>query len=116
MSKKKKVFHYTKEDDHYFPKAIYDSIVDAARESNFERTTLSYHLNRYGYCEFILGNDKELHVLSLRSLIVPDSIEPIKVIIESDTDEELHESLLKVPSKPTKTNLLTKVKRLLSFW
>lgn len=115
MSKKKKVFHYTKEDDHYFPKAIYDSIVDAARESNFERTTLSYHLNRYGYCEFILGNDKELHVLSLRSLIVPDSIDPIKAVIESDTDEELH-YCCKNLNTVSKESLLTKVKRFFRFW
>ena len=108
---RKKVYHYQKKSDgNLFPLAVYESITEAAEKAKFGRTTLTYHLNRYGSCSFNLPDSEEVHVLSLRSMIVPDTIEP--VIPHLDTDEDYELAVVRYnPVKVKEDNWLTKLKR-----
>ena len=115
MTRRKKVYHYLKEPNgNLLPVRVYNSISEAAIETLFGRTTLGYHLNRYGSCSFNPANSDEVHVVSFRSMIVPNSIEPIIPHLDIEEDYELIPMKYN-PIKVENNNWLTKLKNWLGF-
>jgi hypothetical protein len=118
MSKHKKVYHYITEDSgNLLPVAIYNSIVEASRDAGFNRTSLSYHLNRYGKCSYVIDDTEAVHVLSLRSLIVPNSIEPISPRLCADYDIDLEPMIMRTTNQEKKEeSLAKKIFKYFVFW